>query len=80
VGWPVQMVKYLSAVRQGHQGAESAGGLVPSKFQITYLFETDPQARGVEQLLYLLVEDLLQGHLLQVQCGAASFLCVFDSG
>jgi hypothetical protein len=57
----VQMVKYLSAVRQGHQESER------DKFKITYLFEANLQPRGVEQLLYLLAEDLLQGHLLQVE-------------
>jgi hypothetical protein len=64
VGRPVQMVKYLSAVRQGHQGAERTGRHVPPQFQITYLFEANPQSRGMGQLLYLLAKNLLQGHLL----------------
>jgi hypothetical protein len=50
---PVQMVKYLWAVRKRNQRLELASWHVPLQFQITYLFETNLQARGCEHLLYL---------------------------
>jgi hypothetical protein len=61
------VIKYLAAVRERHQGPERAGRHIPPKFQIAYLFESNLQARLMEQLLYLWAEDLLEGHLLDVQ-------------
>jgi hypothetical protein len=50
---PVKVVKYLSAVWQRDQGRKCASGHLPPQLQINHLFVTDPQSRGVEQLLYL---------------------------
>jgi hypothetical protein len=66
VGGAVQVVEYLTAMRQRHQGLGRAGRHVPPQLQIPYLLVANLQARLVEQLLHLGAENLLEGHLLDV--------------
>jgi hypothetical protein len=63
----VQVIKNLAAIGQRHQGPEHAGRLIPPQFQITYLLGANLQSRLVKQLLYLEAQNLLQGHLFDVQ-------------
>jgi hypothetical protein len=67
MGRAVEVIKNLSALGQRHQGPKFDSQHIPPQFQNTNLLVANPQTRLVEQLLYLWIQNLLQGHLLDVQ-------------
>jgi hypothetical protein len=80
VGGLVQMVEYLPAEVPGHQRAECNCGGIADELQIADFLCDDLQTCAGAECLYLRTEDLMEGHVLQVERGSVGDGCAAQGG